>query len=77
METFATVIEFWRNAGAAKWFARDDAFDAEFRARLLDTHYAAARRELEGWMESAEGALALIVLLLEILAWLVSIGASS
>ena len=57
------VVAFWRDAGREKWFARDDAFDAGFRARFLDAHHAAARRELEGWMESAEGALALLVLL--------------
>ena len=57
------VVAFWRDAGREKWFARDDAFDAGFRARFLDAHHAAARRELEGWVESAEGALALLVLL--------------
>lgn len=59
----AVVVDFWRDAGYEKWFARDDAFDADFHGRFLDAHHAAARRELEGWMESADGALALIVLL--------------
>jgi len=57
------VVSFWRDAGYQKWFARNDAFDAEFRERFLDTHFIAARRELEHWMENAEGALALVVLL--------------
>lgn len=57
------VIDFWREAGPGKWFARDDAFDARFRADFLDAHWAAARRELEHWMDSADGALALILLL--------------
>ena len=57
------VVAFWRDAGYDKWFKRDDRFDDEFRARFLEAHHAAARRELEDWMDSAEGALALIVLL--------------
>lgn len=57
------VIAFWREAGAAKWFARDDAFDAEFRQRFESAHFAAARGEYEAWMESGEGALALQILL--------------
>lgn len=59
----AAIVDFWRDAGYEKWFTRDDAFDGDFRARFLDSHHAAARRELEGWMESADGALALMVLL--------------
>lgn len=59
----AVVVDFWRDAGYERWFARDDAFDDDFHGRFLDAHHAAARRELEGWMESADGALALIVLL--------------
>ena len=57
------VVAFWRDAGPKKWFARDDAFDAEFRQRFESAHFAAARGEYEAWMESAEGALALQILL--------------
>lgn len=57
------VIDFWRDAGYEKWFARDGAFDDRFHARFRETHFQAARRELEGWMDSAEGALALVLLL--------------
>ena len=58
-----TVTEFWREAGAEAWFAKDDAFDTGFRNRFLDLHYAAARRECDSWLDHAEGALALMVLL--------------
>jgi len=61
--THSEVIAFWRDAGAARWFARDDSFDAEFRQRFEAMHFAAARREHEDWMETAEGALALLILL--------------
>ena len=57
------VISFWREAGAAKWFARNEAFDAEFRQRFESAHFAAARGEYEAWMDSAAGALALQILL--------------
>ena len=57
------VIEFWRNVGPARWFAKDDAFDAEFHECFLDAHYRAARRALDHWADSAEGALALVILL--------------
>jgi uncharacterized protein (DUF924 family) len=57
------VIDFWREAGPGKWFARDDAFDSRFRDGFLDAHWAAARRDLEHWMDDADGALALVLLL--------------
>ena len=57
------VLDFWREAGPEKWFARSHAFDVEFRQRFLDVHFAVARREYEEWMASAEGALALLILL--------------
>lgn len=63
METAKTVVEFWRAAGPQRWFVRDDAFDMEFRERFLDMHFLAARRGCEEWLQDAEGALALQILL--------------
>ena len=57
------VVAFWRDAGMAKWFRGGEAFDAECRARWLDAHFAAGRREFDDWMDDAEGALALVLLL--------------
>jgi uncharacterized protein (DUF924 family) len=57
------VVAFWREAGPGRWFRGGDAFDAECRARLGGAHHAAARRELDGWMSAADGALALLLLL--------------
>ena len=57
------VITFWREAGAGKWFNGGDAFDEECRLHFADAHMAAARRELDDWMDTAEGALALLLLL--------------
>lgn len=53
------------------WFGRDsqgnlldkDVFDAEIRARFLATHEAARRGDLDHWLTSKAGALALIVTL--------------
>ena len=59
----AETIAFWREAGPASWFAKDDAFDAEIAARFKSAHHAAARGELADWQASAEGALALLILL--------------
>ena len=63
MTTPADVVGFWREAGADKWFKRDDGFDAEFSRRFSVAHYAAARGECESWLETAEGAIALQILL--------------
>lgn len=57
------VVGFWKQAGPDKWFAKDDAFDAEFRDRFMDAHLAAARRELDHWSESPFGSLGLLILL--------------
>ena len=57
------VLRFWNEAGPQRWFRRDDAFDAQFRDRFLATHEAAARGALQHWRASADGALALVLLL--------------
>lgn len=59
----ADVVAFWIEAGPEKWFAKNEDFDREFKSRFLEAHYAAARRELDSWMETPEGTLALIILL--------------
>ncbi len=57
------VIDFWRTAGPSRWFRQDEAFDNEFRQRFEAAHEAAAQGELDGWADSPEGALALLILL--------------
>jgi uncharacterized protein (DUF924 family) len=61
--TPADVNEFWRQAGPLMWFAKDADFDRRFRDAFLDAHEAAARGDLDDWMTTPEGALALLVLL--------------
>jgi uncharacterized protein (DUF924 family) len=59
----AAVVGFWWRAGPAAWFAKDAAFDRDFRDRFLRLHEAAARGALDGWAADAQGALALLLLL--------------
>ncbi|MDH5824623.1 DUF924 domain-containing protein [Luteimonas sp. RD2P54] len=63
MTTPNDVTSFWREAGYRKWFMGGEAFDRECEARFLGAHLAAARGEYEHWLEDAEGALALLILL--------------
>jgi uncharacterized protein (DUF924 family) len=57
------ILAFWRAAGPTKWFERDDAFDAEIRARFLASCEAAAAGRLEHWRATPDGTLALLILL--------------
>lgn len=57
------VVAFWRDAGPKHWFARNDAFDAEFKSKFEAAHHAAAAGVLDPWARDADGALALLVLL--------------
>ena len=57
------IVRFWRNAGPQRWFKKDPAFDADFKARFEAAHHAAATGTLDGWAADADGALALLILL--------------
>jgi uncharacterized protein (DUF924 family) len=57
------VVAFWRGAGHERWYKKDAAFDEDIRRRFLATHEAAAEGRLRDWEATAEGALALLILL--------------
>lgn len=58
------VLDFWFSASTAqRWFNSTPALDAEIRARFETTWQQAADAELDGWMESPEGCLALAIVL--------------
>jgi uncharacterized protein (DUF924 family) len=59
----ADVVSFWQAAGAEKWFSKDDALDAAIRARFLAAYEAAVAGDLAHWELTAEGALALVIVL--------------
>src|SRR6185312_7753852 len=59
----AEVVSFWREAGPDRWFNKDAAFDQVIHERFFDTYEAAATGKLSDWEHSAQGALALLILL--------------
>jgi uncharacterized protein (DUF924 family) len=63
MTTPVDVVGFWRLAGPQKWFAKSHAFDTAIELRFEAAHHAAARGKYDGWAATAEGALALVILL--------------
>ncbi|WP_029031877.1 DUF924 family protein [Salinarimonas rosea] len=60
---YGEIVAFWEAAGPPRWFAKDEAFDAEIRARFGATHQAAASGRLDEWELLPEGSLALLILL--------------
>ena len=57
------ALAFWRAAGEDRWFKKDTAFDDEVRNHFLETYEAAAAGQLADWEQTAEGALALTIVL--------------
>jgi uncharacterized protein (DUF924 family) len=57
------ILSFWREAGSKKWFEKDDAFDADIKARFLTTYEAAAAGKFGDWEATADGAFALLIVL--------------
>jgi uncharacterized protein (DUF924 family) len=57
------VLAFWREAGPDRWYAKDDAFDAEIRDKFLTLYESASVGQLDHWGATAEGALALVIVL--------------
>lgn len=57
------VVDFWREAGPGRWFAKDADFDQQFRERFFSLYEKAARGELANWLKTPNGALALVLLL--------------
>lgn len=61
------VLEFWFKGDPtlfrAEWFRKDDAFDAAIRARFALAVEAARDGALDAWTATAEGTLALVIVL--------------
>lgn len=58
------ILIFWfEETKPHQWFRRDAAFDESVRARFGAHHAAAAAGDLDNWMESADTALARIIIL--------------
>jgi len=59
----ADVLAFWRAAGAAKWFKKNAAFDAEIASRFQVLWRDAAAGVLADWEAAPEPALSLVLVL--------------
>ncbi len=57
------IIGFWQAAGPTKWFSKDSRFDDAIRLKFEPVHHRAARGEYDAWLATAEGCLALLILL--------------
>ena len=58
------IIDFWFSDDVQKlWFNSTPEFDGLLRERFLGTWEQASRGELEHWLQSAEGCLALVIIL--------------
>lgn len=64
IKTVRDVLEFWfSDRMQPYWFAKSEEIDHRITEEFGPTYEAALRRELDPWMETAEGALALVITL--------------
>jgi len=57
------VVTFWLGQNEKVWFSADPAFDAEVLSRFAELVERAKSGALDHWADTAEGALALVILL--------------
>jgi uncharacterized protein (DUF924 family) len=57
------VLAFWREAGPARWYTKDAAFDAVIRSRFMGLWEKAVSGGLSAWETSDAGALTLVIVL--------------
>lgn len=57
------ILGFWTHAGPDRWFKKSAAFDEAIRLKFEPVHFRASRGEYDAWAATAEGALALLILL--------------
>ncbi len=56
------IVNYWRNVGDAMWFAKDNDLDYDVRRRFKKAYLMASQGGCNKWQDSADGALALIIL---------------
>lgn len=61
--TPSTIVGFWKEAGPDRWYKKDPQFDWRVREEMRAAHFAAARRQLDDWTLTPQGALALMIVL--------------
>jgi uncharacterized protein (DUF924 family) len=57
------VTDFWEQAGEARWFTKDAAFDGALKVRFGSALAEARAGTFDHWGETPEGALGLVILL--------------
>lgn len=57
------IIKFWFDAGPKKWWIKDKEFDQTITDRFSGVHKAARTGACDDWAETAEGSLALTLVL--------------
>jgi len=58
------ILDFWFNqSGYEQWFSKNENFDAIITNRFMATYTVAKNGELDHWMDTAKGTLALIIVL--------------
>jgi len=57
------VTDFWEQAGEARWFSKDAAFDGALKVRFGAALAEARAGACDQWGETPEGALGLVILL--------------
>ncbi len=63
MVTPGEILDFWRDIGPSGWYRKDEATDRTITERFGAAHAEAAKGGLKHWLETAEGALAYVILL--------------
>jgi uncharacterized protein (DUF924 family) len=60
----SAILDFWFSPSAReRWFAKDTAFDREVAERFGAAYARVVGGDLEGWPRTADGVLALVILL--------------
>ena len=57
------ILDFWFGVDPKFWFAKDEGFDADIKARFSDALADARLGKLVAWEKSLKGMLALVILL--------------
>jgi uncharacterized protein (DUF924 family) len=57
------ITSFWEQAGPARWFYKDAAFDGALKLRFGDALAEARSGVFDHWAETPEGALGVVILL--------------
>ncbi len=58
-----TILDYWEQLGSKGWWVKKPAVDAEIHARFGQLHSQACNNELDDWLQTPDGTLALIIML--------------